>query len=234
MPQRLRSMRLCLRARHVERLARVLLEVRAADADASSACRRRRRSRPPPSKQSGHVVLADLVALREVGIEVVLPVPLRARGDRAAEREPAADAEAQRLAVEHRQRAREPETDRAHVRVGLRAVDRRAGAEALRLRALSWRWTSMPTIRRPPEGERVAPTPADGRSGRRARSWRLRGERRRDVAAVSRRLDRRRDTQHAVVAPSAAPDLEPDRQPVVGPSDRDARPPACPRGWPTP
>ena len=52
------------------------------------------------------VVLGDLVALRQVGVEVVLAVEDRARRELAAEREPDHQAEVDRARVDDRQRAR--------------------------------------------------------------------------------------------------------------------------------
>ena len=62
----------------VHELRRVLLEVDAVDADVAE----------PAAAAKRHVVLGDLVALRQIGIEVVLAVEQRARRDLAAEREP--------------------------------------------------------------------------------------------------------------------------------------------------
>ena len=81
------------------------------------------------------VVLADLVRLRQVGVEVVLAVEHGAVGDLAAEREAEPDRPLDRLPVRHRQRAREGKADRARVRVLGRAVAGRAAAEHLRPRA---------------------------------------------------------------------------------------------------
>ena len=114
-------------------LAGVLLEVRAADAhdlglavvavDLDAAVEAERL-----------VVLADLVALREVGIEVVLAVPLRELGDVAAQGESRADGQPDRLAVEHRQCAGQAHDHRVDLRVRIGAVVVGAGGEALRLR----------------------------------------------------------------------------------------------------
>ena len=77
------------------------------------------------------VVLGDLVSLREVGIEVVLPREDRARMHLAAERDRGAHGELHRARVQHRQRARVAEADRADLRVRRRAVRGRAAAEDL-------------------------------------------------------------------------------------------------------
>src|SRR5207249_317688 len=59
------------------------------------------------------VVLRDLVALREVGIEVVLPVPLRERGDLAGKAKSAADRLVERAPRQDGHRAGQSETRRA-------------------------------------------------------------------------------------------------------------------------
>src|SRR5689334_4970197 len=78
------------------------------------------------------VVLGDLVALGEVGIEVVLAVEDRARGDLAAQRHPHHDPVGDRLRVGHRERPGEAKADRAGARVGLLAEAQLAAAEHLR------------------------------------------------------------------------------------------------------
>ncbi len=65
---------------HVRGLARVLLHVDARDADRPSLAVDL--DLEPPADAHGKVVLADLVVLRHVGIEVVLPVEQRAGRDR--------------------------------------------------------------------------------------------------------------------------------------------------------
>ncbi len=109
----------------VHALARVLLEVHADDADLS------RREGPlriahleSPVGRERQVVLADLVALRQVRVVVVLPVPLRERGDGAVERERRADREFEGVTVHDRQRSRKAEADGADLRVR-RSAERR-------------------------------------------------------------------------------------------------------------
>jgi hypothetical protein len=69
----------------------------------------------------GHrlVVLGNLVALRQIGVEVVLARNRGARTGSSTQR--ALDRQFHRLAAEHRQRAGQTEADRAHVGVGRRA-----------------------------------------------------------------------------------------------------------------
>src|SRR5262249_40995046 len=68
-----------------------------------------------------------------VGIEIVLARPAAGVRDRAVRREAGADRVLDGAPIEHRQRSRQAETDRASVAVGWRAEARRAGAEDLRL-----------------------------------------------------------------------------------------------------
>ena len=108
----------------VDELGGVLLEVHAVDADVAQA----------PVRRERDVVLGDLVRLRVVGIEVVLAVKDRARGDLAAEREADLDAVLDRLLVHHREAAGVGEADRAGVDVRVVAEGELAAAEHLRLR----------------------------------------------------------------------------------------------------
>ena len=109
----------------VDELGRVLLEVHAVDAHVAQ----------PPAAAQGLVVLADLVALRQVGIEVVLAVEDRPRRELAAQRQPDHQAVVDRLGVGHRQRAGQAEADRAGARVRRLAERQLAAAEHLRPRA---------------------------------------------------------------------------------------------------
>ena len=103
----------------------VLLHVHPVDADVAE----------PPAGRKRHVVLADLVALGEVGIEVVLAVEGRPGSNLAAERQGDPDRVGDRLLVDHRQRPRVPEADRAGVGVRLRPELELAAAEHLRARS---------------------------------------------------------------------------------------------------
>ena len=78
------------------------------------------------------VVLGDLVVLRHVGIEVVLARERRLLGHAQVDRLGEAQRVLDHALVEHRQRARQPEAHRAHVRVGLGAELVGAAAEQLR------------------------------------------------------------------------------------------------------
>ena len=91
-------------------------------------------SRPPPSA-SGRSVLRDLIALRQVGIEVVLAREDRGGLDAAAECQRGGDGVVDGLAVEDRQRAGLTRAHGAHLRIGRGAERRAAAAEDLGLRA---------------------------------------------------------------------------------------------------
>ena len=80
------------------------------------------------------VVLADLVALREIRVEVVLAGEDARLLHLAAEGERRGDGHAHGLRVEHGQRAREAEAHRARARVRRLAEARLARAERLRPR----------------------------------------------------------------------------------------------------
>jgi hypothetical protein len=78
------------------------------------------------------LVLADLVALGQVGIGVILARKDRQFVDRAVERQPGLDRRLDRGAVDHRQRAGQRQAGGAGARVGRRAlVVRGAAAEHL-------------------------------------------------------------------------------------------------------
>ena len=119
-------------AADVDRLRGVLLEVRADDADLAVAVRPGHDEAPARGERD--VVLGDLVALRQVGIPVVLAVEERPLGDLAAEREAEPHRPLDRLAVRHRQHAGVREADRAGARVLVLAPDVLAAAEHLRPR----------------------------------------------------------------------------------------------------
>ena len=114
---------------HVHELGGVLLEVRARDLHVRAAG-----DRELAAPGEREVVLADLVALGQVGIEVVLAVEDRALRDLAAEREPDHQPVVHGLRVQRRQRARVAEADGARARVRLLAERQRAAAEHLRAR----------------------------------------------------------------------------------------------------
>jgi hypothetical protein len=120
--------------RIVDRLARVLLHVDAVQAYALD--------RDLAAVLDGHVqpalgrerllVLGDLVALRQVGIEVVLAREHRVRVHLAVGRERRPDRELHGPAVEHREHPGQRQADRMHRVVRRRAVAHRRRAEELR------------------------------------------------------------------------------------------------------
>ena len=79
-------------------------------------------------------VLADLVALGQVGIEIVLAREDRVVRDLRAHRQSEADRALDRTSVHHRQRARQRQIDRRGLGVGCRAELRRRAAEDLAVR----------------------------------------------------------------------------------------------------
>ena len=87
-----------------------------------------------PSIGQRPLVLRDLVALRQVGVEVVLPLEDRDLVDAAAERERGAQRQRHRLARGHRQRARQRQAHGADERVRRRPEAVGAAAEQLRPR----------------------------------------------------------------------------------------------------
>ena len=79
------------------------------------------------------VVLADLIVLGQVGIVVVLAVPLGKRRDLGMQRHGRLQGQVERLAVHHRQRAGQAERDRVGLRVGRQAEVGAAPREHLAL-----------------------------------------------------------------------------------------------------
>jgi hypothetical protein len=86
--------------------------------------------RQAAARDHRQLVLADLVALGQIGVEVVLAREDRARGDRAADGQAEADGAFDGAAVEHRQHAGQGDVHRAGLRVRRRAEGgRRAGED---------------------------------------------------------------------------------------------------------
>ncbi len=119
-----------VRIHPVDELGRVLLQVCPGD---------RHGERPiggvegePAARGQRQLVLADLVALGEVRIEVVLAIPARRRGCRCLDRRPGRQDVLDGPLVDDRQRSGQPETDRTGPRVRRSAVVvGRAAAEHL-------------------------------------------------------------------------------------------------------
>ncbi len=79
------------------------------------------------------LVLADLIALRQVGIEIILAVEHRFQIDRRLQPEPRADRLLDAFFVDHRQHARHGGIDQRDVAVGRAAEFGRGAGEQLRL-----------------------------------------------------------------------------------------------------
>ena len=83
--------------------------------------------------RAGLIVLGELVVLRGVGVEVILPVELRVARDLAVEQQSGEHGEAEGLLVRHGQDAGQAEADGADVGVGCCAEGVGAAAPHLRL-----------------------------------------------------------------------------------------------------
>ena len=122
----------------VQRLAGVLLEMHPLDADAhlleAAGLVRPDLDHDRPLAHDRLVVLRDLVALRQVRIEVVLPREDRAVVDLRLQAEPGADRLPDAFLVDDRQHARHRRVDEAHMAVRRAAESRRRAGEKLRLR----------------------------------------------------------------------------------------------------
>ncbi len=116
----------------MEILAHVLLQVRPGDADARYAAAELELD---DAVDSGRlVILRDLVVLRHVRVEVILPVELGVAGHRAVEQKTRERGQPQRLLVGHGQHPRQAQAHRADVGIGRRAKLVGAAAPHLRLR----------------------------------------------------------------------------------------------------
>ncbi len=117
----------------VHQLAGVLLDMDAFDADGLGAALRIllvEHDLDLPFAHQRMVELADLVALRKIGVEVVFTVETRPFVDLRFDRHAGADRLADALAVGHGQHAGHSRVDQADLRIGLRAEGgRRAGEE---------------------------------------------------------------------------------------------------------
>ena len=80
------------------------------------------------------IELADLIALRQVGIEVLLAVPLGETGDLTVQPERRLHREIKTVRVQHRQRPRKPETNGTRLHIGMVRIEGgRTAAKNLRL-----------------------------------------------------------------------------------------------------
>ena len=117
----------------VQRLARVLLEMQALDPDPDRMVGGEV-DLDLPLADDRALVLGNLIALRQVGIEVVLAVEGRAAVDLGLEAEAGAHRLSHAFAVDDRQHARHRRVDERNMRVGLAAERRRSAGEQLRAR----------------------------------------------------------------------------------------------------
>src|SRR5207244_8849826 len=103
----------------MERFAGVRLEVRASEADGllGLISQMRRQDAERAALHDRALVLADLVALRQVGVEVVLAREDRAPVDRAADRKAKADGVLDRGAIQHGEHAGKRDVDRGRLRI---------------------------------------------------------------------------------------------------------------------
>ena len=122
----------------VHRLAGVLLEMQPLDADLDvlefSFAVRADRDRHLSLADDRLLELRDLVALRQVGIEIVLPVENRLVIDLRLQAEAGADRLAHAFLVDDGQHAGHGRVDQADIGVGRRAEGGRGAGEQLRLR----------------------------------------------------------------------------------------------------
>ena len=117
-------------AAHVGELAGVLLHVRALDLHPEGAAVLER-DVEVAAERDRLVVLGDLIVLRLIGIEVVLPGEPAPRGDLAIQREADPDGRLDGRRVERRQRSGQAQAHRAHLGVGFGAEIGGAAAEHL-------------------------------------------------------------------------------------------------------
>src|SRR5207244_9793663 len=117
----------------VERFTGILLEMGARQANGLFAFGAD--DSQAPALHDRALVLADLVALRQIGIEVVLAREDRTAVDAAAGGEAKADGVLERRAIQYRQRAGQREVDGGGLRIGRRTEVGRRGGEDLASRA---------------------------------------------------------------------------------------------------
>src|SRR5215470_17510184 len=117
----------------VQRLAGILLKMQALDAYFDRLAVRQI-DQNLALAYDWRLVLADLIALRQVGIEIVLPVEYRFQIDPGLEPEAGAHRLPDAFLVDHRQHAGHRRVDQRDMRVGLAAELGRGAGEELRAR----------------------------------------------------------------------------------------------------
>ena len=132
-PERLKSTRLTLRpSASVAWMSLAVSSSRCARVIADRERAVGRVEGQPAHRRERQVVLADLVALGQVRVEVVLAIPARRGGRRRLDRRAGREDVLDGSPVDRRQRAGQAQADRADVGVGRRAVVRgRTAAEHL-------------------------------------------------------------------------------------------------------
>ena len=117
----------------VQRFAGVLLQMQPLDADGDGLAVRHRHH-DLALAHDRRFVLADLIALRQIGIEIVLPVEHRSLIDLGVQAQAGADRLADAFLVDHRQHAGHRGIDQRDVAVGLAAEFGRGAGKQLRVR----------------------------------------------------------------------------------------------------
>jgi hypothetical protein len=115
----------------VEALACILLKVQAFDANLDGIILEIDRHHALPDDRV--LVLRNLIALRQIGIEVIFPVEHRMMIDLSLEPEARADRLGDAFLVDHWKHARHRRVDEAYMRVRLAAKSRRRAREKLRV-----------------------------------------------------------------------------------------------------
>ena len=114
----------------VQRFAGVLLQMQPLDADGDALAVRQIDDHLALAHDR-RLVLADLIALRQIGIEIVLPVEHRFEIDLGLQAQARADRLAHAFLVDHRQHARHRRIDQRDMAVGLAAEFGRGAGKQL-------------------------------------------------------------------------------------------------------
>ncbi len=122
-PARFRSMPVTPGQAFMQGLARIFLQVRARDSDPPHAAVIEH-DVDMPAGHDGQFVLADLVALGQIGVEIILTGEHRARRDAGIDRQPEQHRHAYHLAIEHRQHPGVAEVYQVRLRVRRRTKGR--------------------------------------------------------------------------------------------------------------
>ncbi len=118
----------------MHQLAGILLDMDALDADLLGVLVRIlvvEADHQPSLADQRMVELADLITLRQIGVEIILAIEARPFVDLRVDRHAGAHRLADALAVRHRQHTRHCRIDQRHLRVGLGPERRRRTGEQL-------------------------------------------------------------------------------------------------------